>query len=898
MIIESIELEHVGPFRNKASIGPLRAGINVLAAPNETGKSTFVRAAARALFDKHTCKDDEIRSLQPAGSELAPQITVVFEHGGNRYRVEKRFLNSPESHLSEWRNNAWQLLADADAADERVQKLLQSSVPGRGATRAAHWGMLGFLWARQGEASEWPSWEGETGQMIQTRLVRVEIDPKIEHLRDVLWENYCELFTNTGRAKARGPLEQLEGQLGKVDAELKNITQQRLELESLQRQFAELGPRIGVLEQEVATREQEANTLRTQASQAELAVHEMQQRQGELDTTKEKLEAVIADIEQLAKWTEKLKESKSDLAQANDALNDAAAKEESAKQRVSTAQQELDETSGRVKQLNEKSERTANLLKLKHSEVSYTVTGKLVKKATTQNERVRELRAQLDKLPTITPAKLKKLQELDETIRSHETKLEAIGLTVELRPEGAAKLTVTREGYAEKLTLKAGGMETLKAAQNLDLHLTGWGRLRIRSGAAELSALVKELEENREALHEQLASVACAKVGDAEAAVSKRRDLQKELEAAEEKLSEALEDFETLEELASALASLERQAKALRETLSPTASEAKMSVAELESDAERLNVSLKKEQEAHSAASRELKKRREETEQCASTREEAGKQKVKLTTEGKAIEEQITALQARYSKGLDQAKRDAQSGFVKAEARHDEAKKKLPPDAEKLPERNRRAAAAYEQVRTELENRRRDYNKLEGALQTRGAEGLYSKESLLLEQQETLIRQIEGLRARGWAARLAHDLIQFRKQAATRSVLGPLEARLAGTFAEITHDAERRVFLDEHLQVAGVGTSREAMIAFAHLSQGAKEQLLLCLRLAVAGEVASTGHNLVVLDDVLVNTDGQRQQRVLDLLQSSSASQLQIVILTCHPENYRGVGEVAEIRLA
>jgi len=198
-------------------------------------------------------------------------------------------------------------------------------------------------------------------------------------------------------------------------------------------------------------------------------------------------------------------------------------------------------------------------------------------------------------------------------------------------------------------------------------------------------------------------------------------------------------------------------------------------------------------------------------------------------------------------------------------------------------------------VRTELDNRRRDYNKLEGALQTRGAEGLYSKESLLLEQREALLRQIEALRARGWAARLSHDLIQFRKQAATRSVLGPLEARLAGAFAEITRDTERRVFLDEHLQIAGIGTSRAAMIAFTHLSQGAKEQLLLCLRLAVAGEVSASGHKLVVLDDALVNTDGQRQQRVLDLLQTC-ASQLQIVILTCHPENYRGVGEVAEMR--
>ena len=895
MTLESIELEHVGPFRNKAAIGPLRAGLNVLAAANETGKSTFLRAAARALFDKHTCKDDEIRSLQPAGSELAPQITVVFEQGGNRYRVEKRFLNSPESRLSEWRNQAWQLLADADAADERVQKLLQSSVPGRGATKAAHWGMLEFLWARQGEASEWPSWEGDTGRMIQTRLVRVEIDPKIERLREVLWENYSELFTNTGRAKARGPLDQLDSQLEKVEADLRNIVQQRFELESSQRQFAELGPRLGALELEVASREEEANNLRTLASRAELAVQELHQRQSELDATKEKLEAVGADIQQLGKWTEKLEQSKADLAQANDALNDAAAKEEAAKQRLGAAQQDLDDTSGRVKQLNEKSQRTANLLKLKRVEASQTATEKLVKKATTQNERVRELRGQLDKLPTVTPAKFKKLQELAETIRGHEAKLEAIGLTVELRPDAAAKLTVTRDGDPQKLTLKGGGTETVRAAQSLDLHLTGWGRLRIRSGATELSDLLKELEANREGLREQLASVGCAQVSDAAAAFSKRRELQKDLEAAEERLGEALDDFESLEELRSELASLERQAKALRETLSPSAGEARMTVAELESDAERLSVSHRKEQKTQSAATREIKKRRDETEHCANTREEAGKQKVKLTAEGKALEEQIAAVKARYSQGLDQAKRDAQSGFVKAEARHDEAKKKLPPDAEKLPERNRRAAAAYEQVRTELDNRRRDYNKLEGALQTRGAEGLYSKESLLLEQREALLRQIEALRARGWAARLSHDLIQFRKQAATRSVLGPLEARLAGAFAEITRDTERRVFLDEHLQIAGIGTSRAAMIAFTHLSQGAKEQLLLCLRLAVAGEVSASGHKLVVLDDALVNTDGQRQQRVLDLLQTC-ASQLQIVILTCHPENYRGVGEVAEMR--
>ncbi|MFA5262699.1 MAG: hypothetical protein WC378_02670 [Opitutaceae bacterium] len=895
MIIESIELQHVGPFRQKVAIGPLRVGIHVLAAPNETGKTTFLRAAARALFDKHTCKADEIRSLQPAGSDLAPQISVVFEHDGIRYRVQKRFLSNPESEFSEWRNDAWQLLATEDLADERVQKLLLSSVPGRGATKAAHWGMLGFLWARQGEASEWPSWDGDTGQFIQTRLARVEIDPVIDRLRTVLWENYTELFTPTGKPKARGPLDQLEAELRMIAAQKGQVQQQRAELESMQRQYSELGPRLASLEQEAATREQEAKALREQATAAELVVKELQQRQSELAAAKEKLETVSADTEQLGSLAEKLKGTKADLTRAKGALNEAVAKENAAKQLVAAAQQGLDTLAARLKHLTEQKERSANLLKLKETEKHRITAEKLAKRAAVQAESVRKLRAQLDKTANVNPAKLKRLQELGTSIRDHETKLEAIGLTVELTADAAAKVTVKHDHETQKVTVNANQTEVIRAPQSLELHLGGWGRLRIRSGAAELSTLMARLSEDRDAFRAQLAAVDCATLGDAETAVTRRRDLQKEIEAVEEKLRECLEEFESLEELQSKLAALERQTNTLRETLSPTGDEAKASFAELEADAERLNVASREAHAAQAAAMRELKKLREDAEQSGTAREHEDRQRVKFAAEVTAREQQITALHARYPQGLAKAKSDAQSVFVKAEARHEEVQRRLPPDAEKLPDRNKRAAAAYEQVRLEVERRKSEFNKLEGALQARGTEGLHSKLSLLDEREASLLLQIDRLRDRGWAARLAHDLIEFRKQAATRSVLGPLEARLSGTFAEVSRDSERRVFFDEHLQIAGIGVSREAMIGFQYLSQGAKEQMLLCLRLAVAAEVASSGYGLVVLDDVLVNTDSQRQQRVLDLLQTF-AGQLQILILTCHPERYRGVGEVVDIR--
>ncbi len=149
----------------------------------------------------------------------------------------------------------------------------------------------------------------------------------------------------------------------------------------------------------------------------------------------------------------------------------------------------------------------------------------------------------------------------------------------------------------------------------------------------------------------------------------------------------------------------------------------------------------------------------------------------------------------------------------------------------------------------------------------------------------------DAARTQAWCARLAHDLIDRRKQAATKAVLTPLEERLTAALAELSGETGRRVFLDEQLQIAGVGPTRESAHAFELLSQGAKEQLLLCLRLAVAQELAADEPQVLILDDVLVNTDPVRQERILDVL-GAAAARLQIVILTCHDDRYRGTGTV------
>lgn len=894
MILESIELKHVGPFRRGASIGSLKAGINVLAAPNEQGKSTFIRAAARALFDKHSCADDEIRALQPTGTDLSPSVTVVFQTKAVRYRIAKQFLNKPTSEISEWRAGAWQLLDTEDKADERLQKLLQSSAPARGATKAAHWGLLGYLWARQGLPCDWPSWEGQTGEQIRSRLAKVEIDVVIQNLKESLWEDYSQLFTPNGKPKKNGELERLETEWERTSVNLAAVREKLAALNDLERRFAELSPDVARLEAEVQERERESKELREQAQQAEALQGELRMRHAELDAATEKLNTIITDIEKLQEHFRALGETKELLNAAAECRKAAVSEEAVAKLDTTIAQKTFDETTQDLENLNAAAQRVRDLLKLKRLDAEANAAKQLAEKAAVQSKTLREVKVQLDSLPNITQAKMNRLRELAERVHDNETKLQTVGLSIELIAEKASQVQLLQDRKEQHLSLEPNQSQIIQAAQMAELYLSGWGKICVRCGATELKELQEQLKADREGLRNELINVASPSVAEAEQKMSWRKELQRDADAAEEKLREFLGGFETLENLRGHSAQLEAQAAALRQSMSPTGAESGKSAAELEAESETTAGRVDGQQAAQRAAADELRRRARVTDQKSEARQNADTAHMTLAGQVFTLEQQIKTLSERYPQGVERGKKDAQLEFAKAEARRDETKTKLPADFEKLPDRNRRAAAAHQETRNELERVRKELNTLEGSLQTLGAEGFYSKESVLLERGESLRAQVARLRIKGWAARLAHDLIENRKQAATRSVLGPLETRLSNAFAEVSQYADRRVFLDEHLNIRGIGSAEGALIAYEYLSQGSKEQLLLCLRLAVASEVAESGHKLVILDDVLVNTDSQRQKRVLDVLQTA-ANKLQILILTCHPERYRGVGTVVEI---
>jgi exonuclease SbcC len=890
MILHRIELTHVGPFRETVSLGPFSPGLNVLSAPNETGKSTALMAAARALFDKHTTKGEELKGLQPVGTELAPRVAVEFETAAGRFRIEKSFLQSPRSLLKQWRDGSWQLMAEADAADQRVQSLLNSTFPGRGATNASHWGFLGFLWARQGEPVEWPKLDdNDVGQQIRHRLARVEIDPVIEQLRDRLGRTADAAITSTGQAKAGGPLRQAEDELAAIQTELAALRQTRDDLEAKHKRYNDATAEVGRLEKEEIDLTRQAGELSQLAQAVERLRGELEAREGEFATAKERLQVVMNDAMALAERDAELKSAQDATTKADKAAKETEDIVSGFRRQVDERQIKRPELETQITKEREKRQRTQSLLKLRQTRSEADVLEKLSRKVQEAATLLAGLQEKKSKLPAITPAKLRKLEELAETVRDARAQLQALGLTIELTPDANATIDLAESGGTQREALTKGETKIIHRPQSLDLILNGWGRVVVRSGSKEAQELIRDLASREQSLRESLLNSQVASVDAARDVVASRKDLDTQIKAADGTLTDRLGDYEKPAELNDALTVANGRVAVLEQTLQVGVDEQALSVTDLETVEARVAADVKASEVALKSFDKELSQLREREREAGEAHQKAQQESAGRQTRQHTLETQIADLRNRYPAGIDVAKSQAQTTFYETESRLNGTRGKLPPDFEKLPDRNKRAAASLQQVTNELRTKRTEQSEAKGSLETLGGQGIYSRETELIERQSEVSQRHRAAQTLAWAARISHDLIEYRKQAATKAVLAPLAQRLGAAFAELTGTPNRRVFLDETLRITGVGRNRDEAHAFELLSQGAREQLLLCLRIAVAQELAVTEPQVLILDDVLVNTDPVRQERVLETL-AAVASRLQVIILTCHPDRYRGVG--------
>jgi DNA repair exonuclease SbcCD ATPase subunit len=210
----------------------------------------------------------------------------------------------------------------------------------------------------------------------------------------------------------------------------------------------------------------------------------------------------------------------------------------------------------------------------------------------------------------------------------------------------------------------------------------------------------------------------------------------------------------------------------------------------------------------------------------------------------------------------------------------------IPGDPQKTLQKLERQLAALEEVEAKA---RDEENQAEGRLQNLAAEGAYSKLVACEEKLADLNLRIRREKLRMDATKLLYDTVATCKAAVVAAVAAPVERTATHMLGRIAGPRLGNVRLTENFVPAGVRPEiATEPVELTNLSGGEQEQLFLIVRLALGQVLAKEERQLVVLDDVLNATDTGRLARVLTLLEEC-ADRLQIVILTCHPERYRGL---------
>ncbi len=423
--------------------------------------------------------------------------------------------------------------------------------------------------------------------------------------------------------------------------------------------------------------------------------------------------------------------------------------------------------------------------------------------------------------------------------------------------------------------------------------LDGFGAVVIEpgGGAADLES---ELRQAQAALDAVLRDCGAASEAEARQAYAERQRIEAELKLLTARFEALVPDgIEAARgRLRAAEAAVARLAAAIA-TASGGGDQASASTVEddgEDADEKSLLAALEQARRASATADRALDAARREGEASALRRvkaesdlDHARRQAERLAEEAQAAE--ATRPRATLVEELARADedREAKRGRLALKAHE------LGEDGAKTAELRRSAAErTLRQITATVQQLRDETIGLEAEVRVAGGSGLGEAIQLLGEQIADLERRRTQVALEADASRLLYKTLLDAQRTARERWLGPIKTRVA-PFMKLIHP-ESDIDLDEEtLELKGL-TRAGVAERFDRLSAGAREQVAVVTRLALAQVLKHGGHPAtVILDDALVNTDEIRLERMHHVLREA-ARDLQVVVLTCRERDFRGLG--------
>jgi len=873
MKLSHIRLDQFQQFRQPLEIKGLDEGINLFAGPNESGKSTLVRAIRAAFFERH--RSTSLAELQPWGdSSAAPEVSLAFTWQGQEWRLDKRFLKRQRCDLV-----AAGEAFNGDEAEERLAELLGFQFPGRGASKAEHWGIPGLLWVEQGAGQEVRDAVGHAGEHLQSALA----GSLGEALGEVTSSGGDALIQQVERERARllTGTGRPTGELRDTQQACSTLQDDLAQLEGEVRGYQASVDRLGELRQQ----QQEIDAARPWEAQQEKAgeaarlleaVETLQQRRDQAcrDLAANQRQQVLyrQQLQDFETQSAQLGKREKEKEEAQSGFESHQASEASVRRLLSDATDAYERAAARLQATRQRDHRKS--LQAEHERLVKEVAGlagTLVK--------ARELRDELQELSAQHQA-----QAVDDKVLGELRKRDA-----ELGRLAVQQQTLaTRLGYSleagQRLELGdqvlSGEGETL-LLDAAELSIPGVGRLTIQPGGTDVADLLRRqqrLAAERDALQQQLG------VADLAAAETRARRAG-ELEQAQQQTRARLEGLAP--DGVDALESLHRLAVQGRDRLAaelarlPSADEQDdlPSVAQAENEFDGAGEALKAAEQAErehrqalslarqALATAEAEWQRLHDELNAPDRQQRQREAGDALTDLKVEETRLAASLQELEGQIDAA------------------------NPELLAQDVERFTQAADALQRHAREREAEITQLRIRLETLGANGLEERRDETRQQLEAQQRRHDQLQRRADALELLLTLLREQRREVTVRLQAPLQKHLSRYLKLLFPGAELTV--DEELKPGSLirtDAGREERGDLEALSFGAREQMGLVTRLAYADLLKEAGKpTLIILDDALVHCDRARREQMARIL-FDAARRHQVLMFTCHPENWQELG--------
>ncbi|MBZ4373524.1 AAA family ATPase [Corallococcus sp. AS-1-6] len=893
MILNRLRVQHFRCFRNPVELSGMGLGVHVIHAPNESGKSSLVLALARALFDRHNTKDRTIHQLRPWKTDLSPRITMEFEAGGRRYKLEKAFLDEASSLLEEWTGARFERVADSLNADERVRAFLNSGGSLSGATKLGQWGIARLLWLNQvPERQDLPALDPSLKGRLLEAMGIAALSPEEQTLIKAVDAAYCQYYTpKTGKPTVGSELTRVEERIQSLTENVTHLLQRKEDLSRNADSLADNRLRLTALQAEKDGYTKQLTDLQERIQEEERKEQELLLIRKDAERQRQRAQSLDEQQRALLELQDKATKQETVAAQRQPLLLKAREVFHVVEGAWKEARQKLKAQRDAFEKVEQRLERGRLLEKaLGLQEKQHHLEG-LIK----QGERLEAaLKNSMRKLPAggLSDAAVKRAEELERKLLLARSRLEAQGTEVCFTAETARTLEWEEQGATHEYKLAKAEQQRFMGVTSGELRIKGVGTLSVRTGADEVCKLQAEVDKLRKELARRLHEQGVRDLPGLKTAWEEQRAqieeqkqrqgaLQAFLEAASVESLDALR--EQLRELAGELGTVAEQLSLSLEQLSAQKSPETESLSE---ELKRARREVKLQEKAHEEAEARVREAEQHQRTIALEQERAlqavGTLKQTLQSQLEALGWTFEQLGAEVAKAAAEVRRHEnmvkglESGLPRPEARATTQRGKLQQALEQVQEAEKTMHARIIRAETLIEQA--------------AAEDLYAhlceaEEALELEQKRKHQAQLKAE-----AARVLRTLTIAWQEQVSRSFLGPIENAVHARLEHVRGvDAPGRLQLDANFADAQLqtGAGPKALDTF---SWGTQEQIQFALRLAIGELLANRGSHpepqLIVLDDALVNTDALRLQRALELIEAAGNT-LQILILTAFPERYR-----------